>query len=83
MKIQFLHQRENFSLQRLAALLLDNNAFLCELYETHKYNNGQSAKFSTVKEGGICNYHCNLRGGNMVVSKAKEYFKSHTKYRST
>jgi hypothetical protein len=45
--------------------------------------NGQSAKFSTVKEGGICNSHCNLRGGNMVVSKAKEYFKRHTKYRST
>jgi hypothetical protein len=45
--------------------------------------NGQNAKFSTVKEGRICNSHCNLRGGNKVVSKAKEYFKRHTKYRST
>jgi len=34
--------------------------------------NGQ--KCSTVKEGGICNAHCNLRGGNMIVSKAKECF---------
>jgi hypothetical protein len=45
--------------------------------------NGQNAKFSTVKESGICNSHCNLRDGNIVVSKAKECSKRHTKYRSS
>jgi len=45
--------------------------------------NGQNAKCSTVKQGGICNSHCNLRGENMVVSKAKECFECHTKYRNS
>jgi len=45
--------------------------------------NVQNAKCSTVKEGGICNSHFNLRGGNVVVSKVKECFKRHAKYRSS